>query len=45
VEKGYLADGEARAPSAEVVPEPDDNETVVYEDFFIASLHTASSSG
>jgi hypothetical protein len=45
VEKGYLADGEARAPSAEVVPEPDDNETVVYEDFFIASLRTASSSG
>jgi hypothetical protein len=38
VEKGYFADGQARAPGAESVPEPDGDEAVVYEDFFVASL-------
>jgi hypothetical protein len=38
VGKGYFVDDEARAPRAEAVLEPEDNEVVVYEDFFIASL-------
>jgi hypothetical protein len=38
VEKGYFADGEARAPKAEAVPEPDNDEDVVFQDFFVASL-------
>jgi hypothetical protein len=38
VEKGYFVDGDARALGAEIVPEPDNDEAVVYEDFFVASL-------
>jgi hypothetical protein len=38
VEKGYFADGEARAPKAEAVPETDNDEDVVFQDFFVASL-------
>jgi hypothetical protein len=37
-EKGYFARDEARAPGAETVPEPRDNEAIVYEDFFVAGL-------
>jgi hypothetical protein len=32
-EKGYFANGEAQAPEAETVPEPDDDKAVVSEDF------------
>jgi hypothetical protein len=38
VEKGYFVDGEARAPEAESVPEPDSNEAIVYEDLFLVGL-------
>jgi hypothetical protein len=38
VEKGYFSKGRPRAPGAETVPEPDNNEVVVYEDFFVAGL-------
>jgi hypothetical protein len=38
VEKGYFMEGEAHAPGTEMVPEPDSNEAVVYEDFFVAGL-------
>jgi hypothetical protein len=38
VEKGYFIDGEARAPGAEIVLELDNDEAVVYEDFFVAGL-------
>jgi hypothetical protein len=37
-EKGYFLEGEARTPGAETVLEPNGDETVVYEDFFIAGL-------
>jgi hypothetical protein len=37
-EKGYFADGEARAPGAELVPDPGEDEAVMYEDFFVAGL-------
>jgi hypothetical protein len=37
-EKGYFAEGEAREPRAETILEPDDNEVVVYGDFFFAHL-------
>jgi hypothetical protein len=37
-EKGYFLEGEARAPGAETVLEPNGDETVVYEDFFITGL-------
>jgi hypothetical protein len=30
--------GEAHTPGAKTVPEPDSNEVVVYEDFFVAGL-------
>jgi hypothetical protein len=36
VDKEYFVDGEARVPRAEAVPEPDDDEAVIYEDFFVA---------
>jgi hypothetical protein len=36
----YFAEGDARAPGEEVVPEPADNKVVVFEEFFIAGLHT-----
>jgi hypothetical protein len=39
VEKWYFADGEARALRIEIVQEPDEDEAVVYEDFFVAILH------
>jgi hypothetical protein len=35
VEKGYFADGEARALGAEAVLEPNDNEAIVYDDFLL----------
>jgi hypothetical protein len=38
VEKGYFAEGKAREPGAEMVPEPDEDEVIVYEDFFVAGL-------
>jgi hypothetical protein len=37
-EKGYFLEGEARTPGAETVPEPNGNEAVVYEDFFITNV-------
>jgi hypothetical protein len=37
-EKGYFADGEARAPRAETVPELEEGEAIVYEDFLVAGL-------
>jgi hypothetical protein len=36
--KGYFVDGKAHAPGAEIVPEPDSNEAIMYEDFFVAGL-------
>jgi hypothetical protein len=38
MEKGYFAEGEARAPGAETVPESDSDEAIVYEEFFVAGL-------
>jgi hypothetical protein len=38
VEKGYFVDGEARAPRVEMIPEPDDDEAVVFEEFFVTGL-------
>jgi hypothetical protein len=38
VEKCYFPEGEARPPGAEMVPEPDNDEAVVYKDFFVAGL-------
>jgi hypothetical protein len=35
VEKGYFAEGEAREPRMETVPELDDDKAVMYEDFFV----------
>jgi hypothetical protein len=40
VEKGYFLEGEAQAPGAEIVPEPDSDEAMVYEDLFVAGLPT-----
>jgi hypothetical protein len=37
-EKGYFAEDEARAPGAETMPEPYNDEVVVYEGFFITCL-------
>jgi hypothetical protein len=37
-QKGYFAEGKARVPTAEAVSEPDPDEAIVYENFFIASL-------
>jgi hypothetical protein len=37
-DKGYLVYGKARAPQAETVPEPNDDEAIVFEEFFIAGL-------
>jgi hypothetical protein len=36
-EKGYFAKGEARAPGAKTVPEPEEDEVVVYKDFLSSS--------
>jgi hypothetical protein len=38
VEKGYFLKGGVRAPGSKTVPEPDHNEVVVYEDFFVTGL-------
>jgi hypothetical protein len=38
VKKGYFADGEARVPRVEAIPEPDNDEAIVYEDFFVPGL-------
>jgi hypothetical protein len=38
VEKGYFPEGGARTLGAEIVPEPDNDEAVVYEDFFHVGL-------
>jgi hypothetical protein len=38
VEKGYFTDGEAQAPRVESMPEPDDDEAVVHEDFMVDVL-------
>jgi hypothetical protein len=38
VEKGYFADGEAQAPGSDAASEPDCDEAVVYDDFFVAGL-------
>jgi hypothetical protein len=38
VEKGYFTDGDARVPRAESMSESDDNEAIVYDDFFVAGL-------
>jgi hypothetical protein len=35
----YFLKGYARAPDAESVPDPHENEMVVFEDFFAAGLH------
>jgi hypothetical protein len=44
VEKGYFTEGEAHAPGAKIVPEPDSDEAVMYEDFFVADLSMPSHS-
>jgi hypothetical protein len=38
VEQGYFAEGEAREPGAETIPKPDDDEAIIYEDFFVTGL-------
>jgi hypothetical protein len=38
VEKGYFLEGGAHAPGTETMPEPDGDEVMVYEDFFVAGL-------
>jgi hypothetical protein len=43
-EKGYFVNGEARAPGAETMPEPDDDEAIMYEDFFCCRPAHASTS-
>jgi hypothetical protein len=37
-EKGYFPEDEAHTPRAETVPELNDDEAMVYEDFFVAGL-------
>jgi hypothetical protein len=37
-EKGYFVKDEAHLPGAKTVPEPRDEEAVMYEDFFVAGL-------
>jgi hypothetical protein len=44
VEKGYFADGKARALGVETVPELDDDEAVMFEDFFCSRVAHASAS-
>jgi hypothetical protein len=44
VEKGYFTEGEAWEPRVEMVPKPDDDEAIVYEDFFYhRSTHASTS--
>jgi hypothetical protein len=38
VEKGYFLLGEIHTPGAETVPEPENDEAMVYEEFFVAGL-------
>jgi hypothetical protein len=38
VEKGYILEDETHALGAEIVPEPYDDEAVVYEDSFVVGL-------
>jgi hypothetical protein len=38
-EKRYFAEDEAHAPGAKTVPDPNNDEAVVYEDFFVTGLH------
>jgi hypothetical protein len=35
-EKGYFPEDEARAPGVQIVPEANNDEAMVYEDFFVA---------
>jgi hypothetical protein len=44
-EKGYFVEDAARAPGVETAPEPNDDEAMVYEDFFCRWLVHASTSG
>jgi hypothetical protein len=37
-DKGYFVEGEARAPGEETTLEPNDDEVVIFEDFFVAGL-------
>jgi hypothetical protein len=38
-ERGYFLEGDGRAPGTETVLEPNGDEAIVYEDFFITGLH------
>jgi hypothetical protein len=38
VEKRYFMDGEVLATGAEMIPEPNYDEAIVFEEFFAASL-------
>jgi hypothetical protein len=38
-EKGYFVDGKAQASGVETVPEPNDDESIMFEEFFVAGLH------
>jgi hypothetical protein len=38
-EKGYFPEGKAHVPGAETMPEPNGDEAIMYEDFFIIGLH------
>jgi hypothetical protein len=44
VEKGDFLEGKACAPRAEMVPEPDSDEAIVYENFFCCRLMHAFAS-
>jgi hypothetical protein len=37
-ERGYFLEGKGRAPGAETVLEPNSDEAVIFEDFYIAGL-------
>jgi hypothetical protein len=37
-ERGYFPEGEVHAPGTETMPEPNDDEAIVYKDFFIICL-------
>jgi hypothetical protein len=39
VEKGYLMEGEGCVPGTEMKPEPDSDEAVVSEDFFLLLVY------
>jgi hypothetical protein len=44
-EKGYFPEGEAHAPGAETMPEPNGDKVVMYKDFFYCWFAHASASG